>query len=160
MSESLCWKQKKIDWEHKKIDWKQKSTLQTKLWAGPWLEKLSWSWTGLVRFLHIWSWSESVLDFKNVRGPGPVLAIFHDRLPPNRNINRHATKTWFGLVRYSPWFGFLIRDLIWSAFLFMIRYVIRNPWSGRKRTIPTKADDPEGRKQTIFWAKPDDLWAK
>ena len=32
--------------------------------------------------------------------------------------------------------------------------------SGRKRTIPTKADDPEGRKQTIFWAKADDLWVK
>ena len=32
--------------------------------------------------------------------------------------------------------------------------------SGRKRTIPTKADDPEGWKQTIFWAKADDLWAK
>ena len=31
----------------------------------------------------------------------------------------YETYTWFGLVRYGPWFGFLIRDYIWSAFLFM-----------------------------------------
>ena len=29
--------------------------------------------------------------------------------------------------------------------------------SGRKQTIPTKADDPERRKQTIFWVKAVDL---
>ena len=31
----------------------------------------------------------------------------------------YETYTRFGLVRYGPWFGFLIRDYIWSAFLFM-----------------------------------------
>ena len=37
----------------------------------------------------------------------------------------YETYPWFGLVRYGPWFIFLIRDYIWSAFLFMVRSEIR-----------------------------------